>query len=309
MTVDFLQPPVTRTSAGTERRFGFELEFAGVTIDAAAGLVARQFGGTPVAESPFVHRVRDTRVGEFTVEIDAEILKNRVYRRHLRELGIELDNTSLGQSLDELIRRVAATVVPCEIITPPMGLDELKQIDALREQLRLHHAQGTSDSLLYAFGLHINAEAPELTSESMLRHLRAFLLLYDGLFTESKIDLSRRITPFIQPFPAAYRNLVLQADYRPSRDRLIDDYLEYNPSRDRPLDMLPLFAWVDADRVGRQAEHAGSVSQRPAYHYRLPNCQVGQPDWRVATEWNRWVRVECLAADTRRMGDMLSFHC
>ena len=39
------------------------------------------------------------------------------------------------------------------------------------------------------------------------------------------------------------------------------------------------------------------MSARPTFHYRLPNCRVDEPDWRIAHEWNAWVTVEALAAD------------
>lgn len=301
----FRTPPVTRNAGGEQRRFGFELEFAGVEIDVAAITVVHQFGGNHVIQNPFVHRVRGSRVGDFAVEIDAAVLKDRTYRRHLQELGVDLGSTALGNSLDELIRRVAGTIVPCEIVSPPMQLHQVPQIDALRERLRRRRARGTADSLLYAFGLHINTEAPELSADSVLRHLRAFLLLYDELVQDSQIDFTRRITPYIDPFPAVYRRRVLDSEYQPAMAELIDDYIGHNPSRDRPLDLLPLFAWVDGQRVYHQVERADLVGARPAYHYRLPNCLIGQPEWRVATEWNRWIRVEELAADKARLSRLM----
>jgi hypothetical protein len=42
------------------------------------------------------------------------------------------------------------------------------------------------------------------------------------------------------------------------------------------------------------------VRPRPAFHYRLPNCRVDDPSWRVAREWNYWIAIEELAADRKR---------
>jgi hypothetical protein len=44
------------------------------------------------------------------------------------------------------------------------------------------------------------------------------------------------------------------------------------------------------------------VKPRPAFHYRLPNCMIDEPEWTVAREWNTWVAVERLAADPGRLG-------
>lgn len=51
-----------------------------------------------------------------------------------------------------------------------------------------------------------------------------------------------------------------------------------------------------------QVEDPHLVKARPAYHYRLPNCLIDEPDWRLAREWNTWVAVERLAADAPAAG-------
>jgi hypothetical protein len=84
---------------------------------------------------------------------------------------------------------------------------------------------------------------------------------------------------------------------------LIDDYLAWNPTRDRELDMLPLFAHLDPDRVARGASRH-KVKARPAFHYRLPDSRIDEPGWGVVLDWNRWVQVERLAADRARLDAM-----
>jgi hypothetical protein len=46
------------------------------------------------------------------------------------------------------------------------------------------------------------------------------------------------------------------------------------------------------------------VKPRPAFHYRLPNCLIDEPDWTLAREWNTWVTVEQLASDPERIRTM-----
>ena len=61
------------------------------------------------------------------------------------------------------------------------------------------------------------------------------------------------------------------------------------------LEELGTLAYLDRDRVMRAAKERHLIKGRPAFHYRLPNCLVDEPDWTVAREWNTWVAVERLA--------------
>jgi hypothetical protein len=179
----------------------------------------------------------------------------------------------------------------------------MADLDRLVAHLRTAGAKGTDDGLIYAFGVHFNIEAPSLQAASILRHLRAFILLYDWLKSELRLDSLRRITPFIRPFPSRYARLILHPAYRPNRRILIDDYLKHNPTRNRALDLLPLFAEVDPERVFTAVDDP-LVNARPAYHYRMPNSFVGDPDWRLSDEWRSWLVIESLAADPRRLRAM-----
>jgi len=87
-------------------------------------------------------------------------------------------------------------------------------------------------------------------------------------------------------------------DYQPDLDALIDDFLHFTPTRNRPLDMLPLFAWLDEDKVMQAPVEKDLIKARPALHYRLPNCLIDEPDWSLSVPWNDWIEVERLAADS-----------
>lgn len=134
--------------------------------------------------------------------------------------------------------------------------------------------------------------------------LRAFILLYPWLKRRAEVDLTRRASPYINPFPESYARLILAPDYPATRDRLIDDYLAHNPTRNRPLDMVPVLAHLDHDRVAHRVEERRLVKPRPAFHYRLPNCMVDEPDWTIAREWNTWVEVERLASERAKLAEM-----
>jgi hypothetical protein len=162
-------------------------------------------------------------------------------------------------------------------------------------------AEGTQKSLQYAFGLHINPEVPKMDVEFLLPLVQAFLLMTDWIIDASDTDFSRRFfTKYIDPFPSHYVELILDNNYCPTMTQFIDDYLEHNPTRNRPLDMLPIFHEIDKDRLLKALpkDQQSLVKGRPAFHYRLPDCRVGEPDWTVATEWNRWAIIEQIAEST-----------
>jgi hypothetical protein len=198
----------------------------------------------------------------------------------------------------------AVAGVPFEIVTPPMPVTDLAPLDELRRLLRQNEAAGTRVRPWYAFGMHINPEIPSDDPGQLRDYLRAFLLLYPWLKRRVNVDLARSFSPFINSFPEEYARLGLQPDYPADEGRLIDDYLAFNPTRNRPLDMLPVLCHLNEGRVMDRVEDKHLVKPRPAFHYRLPNCLVDEPDWTLAREWNTWVAVEQLANDRDRLEAM-----
>lgn len=280
---------------------GMEVELGGLDVEATAATVAEVLGGEVHMASRFSARVEGTRLGDFGVELDSRPLKEGMHRRLLAELGLDLDTSSVGEWVESSVEGVARLIVPCEVVSPPIPVNELARTDPLWERLRTRRAEGTHGSLLFAFGLHFNPDVPRDDADGLLRYLRAFFLQYPRLVAASNIDLARRVTPFIDPFPQAYVDKVLDPGYRPTLDALIEDYLEDNPTRNRPLDMLPVFATLRPDRVFERATEPQLVAPRPTFHYRLPNSELGRPGWTPAPAWNRWVQVERLAEDTPRL--------
>ncbi len=298
-------PPGLHTADGRLRRVGFELEFTGLEIERVVEIVVEHFGGTVREQNRFEFVIDDTEHGRFRVEVDASILHEQRYREWIEGLGLRLRPEQWG-SVETALMDVASIAVPFEVVTPPFPIDSLDPIVELSESLRDAKAVGTTASPLYAFGLQFNPEAPGLGPETITAFLRAFLLLYEWLEHEANVDLSRRIAPYINRFPEAYARRVIDPEYSPELDRLIDDYIAYNPTRSRPLDLLPLFAHLDERRVLDAVKEPHLVKPRPTFHYRLPDCRLDEPGWSPADEWNRWVVVERLAGDAGRMAALAS---
>jgi hypothetical protein len=305
----FMLPPRLHNAGGNIRRAGFEFEFAGPSLEQSAGIVQQVFGGRHVIDSPHAQRVEGTRYGKFSVETDSAFLKDRAYLKPLRAMGIDTEKMNTD-AIDGALFKLISAWVPYEIASPPIPVTELQPLDELRRLLLESGAEGTRVSVFYAFGLHINPELPDEEPRTMLRYLQAFLLLEPWLKQRVDVNVSRRIAPFINPFPPAFARLVLAPGYgdgddrEPLKNRLIDDYLAHNSTRNRPLDMLPALSLLDEGRVMRQVEEPSLVKPRPALHYRLPNCLIDEPDWSLAKEWNTWVAVERLAQHPHTIREM-----
>lgn len=294
-------PERTRTDSGATRKAGFEIEFAGVDPEICIQLLHQLLGGTVVSESVFSKKLKDTEFGTFTIELDAALLTEGKYKDYLESLGIKLDDLKDGTAIEGILKDVAATVVPCEIVMPPIPFTDIGVTEEIVTLLRKEKAKGTGASILYAFGLHINTELASQKPEYILDIIRAFALLYDWICSESRVDFSRRLSPYINSYPDDFLEYIFQPDYQPDMNKLIDDYLDFVPSRNHALDMLPAFAHINRERVMSRAAEPDLIKPRPAFHYRLANCRIDEPEWSVADEWQYWLAVEKLAGDRNRL--------
>lgn len=299
MDVIFKKPPITETASGHERRVGFEFEFTGLAMDRAANMIAGLYGGSINQVSTYEFKVAETEFGTFNLELDASLLRDKKYEKTLTSLGIDMASFKNREKIEETLLEVASSVVPFEIITPPIPFSSIHRLASLVNELRTWRAKGTGSSMFYAFGLHINPEIPNPQTDTLLRYLQAFVLLEKWIRKVSKINMSRRITPYINEFDEEYIRLILDPHYQPDSELLIRDYFAYN-SRNRPLDMLPAFLHLHQKLTQRLlTDHL--TSARPTFHYRLPNCSIEDEKWSLALEWNRWWLIEIMAADPQTL--------
>ncbi len=289
----FVMPPVRRKADGSPRRVGFELEFAGLGIDETSKTVADSLGADLDRTTNAEHVVEDPELGKFAIEIDWHFLKDRARFE-------EQEDASIDWTL--ALRALVTDIVPIEVVCPPVPLSALEQLHPVTDALREAGAEGTESSPLAAFGVHINAESPDLEAETLHRYLRAYCLLQWWLMREHDIDTTRRLSVYVDPYPESYLHDI-HGLREPSTEELIDQYLEHNPTRNRALDMLPLFAQIDEERVQAQVGD-DRINARPTFHYRLPDCRIDDEQWTLARSWNRWCVVERLANDPQALDEL-----
>lgn len=284
---------------GKPRHVGVEVEFAAVTARDAAKIVQELYGGELHILDAHRYELTGTDLGDFRCELDFQY----AHVTPADQDGMSRFSTEFRTAFRELIGDVSALVAPCEIVCPPLELKDLWRLEALRESLHRVGAAGTGEGLLYAFGVHLNPDIVSSDADYLVRMLKAYILMSDLLRDEIQVDTTRWLLKFADPFPPDYQKLVLSEDYWPRVETLIDDYLAYNASRNRELDMLPLFSWIDADRI-QAALDDSRIKGRPTFHYRLPNACLDDTQWSLASEWNRWCRVEHLAANAEQLADV-----
>ncbi len=277
-------PPVVSKSDGDPRRVGFELEFSGIDMVQVIDALQRAMRGEISAQTVAETKLFVDGLGEFNVELDWQYLKRR---------AAEAGNDVNEQKLLEFVSQAAALLVPIEVVCPPIVMRDLDRLDGMVESLREAGAVGTEESLIAAYGVHINSEIPALDSNTLQRYLQAYALLQWWLVDAHDVDPARRLSPYIDLYPEAYLHLILSRT-EPDMTQIFDDYLEHNNTRNRALDLMPILKEIDPERIEREVDDP-RIKARPAFHYRMPNCNIECSDWSLASSWSKWLVVERLA--------------
>jgi len=296
MMNNFIEPEIKNNYKNELRHVGFELEFSNIDIKEIVSIMEKEFNLQANKINNYLYELH-SEYGDFILELDFELLTKQKLQTKAKELcqkiGIDISKEEIN-SIENFIAELSRDIVPYEISTPPLPLDKIELVENIVEKLKQNNARGTKHKIYYAFGLHINIEVISVEVKSLLAYLRAYVILQDFINKDAKIDLARKITPFIDNFKNDYIKYILDENYDPSRDKFIEDYLKFNPSRNRSLDMLPILAFLDEKRV-RKVLPNEKIKPRPAFHYRLSNSNIGEKNWKVSNEWNRWILIENLA--------------
>lgn len=291
-------PNIVRTADGKERRVGVEIELSGLGYQQLVDLAGKLLGGKSQPESRYVSKL-ETPLGSFVIELDSDPIKDL----DLADERLPEPIRDLGGQAMEVIDAAAELIVPLEIVSPPLVFSDLHQIETLVDELRKAGALGSRNAIYFAFGLQLNPELPDLKPTTLVRYYQAFAVLYDWLKARHQLDISRKFTPYIEPWSSRYTDLLIADDYLPDQRQMMVDYLESNPTRNRALDLLPLFAHLDKPLLDQYVEDP-RIKSRPTLHYRLPDCDIDNPEWRFSSVWNDWVVVEQLANNAEDLKEL-----
>lgn len=284
-------PDMLNTRDGSQRKVGIEIELSGLGYDELVKLASLLLGGESRLVTRYVSEVQ-TDLGPFLIELDSDPIKEL----DLQDARLPESVRELGGHAMSVIDAAAEKIVPLEIITPPLPFSAVERVELLCDKLREAGALGSREAIYYAFGLQLNPELPDLKASTLLRYLQGFAALYEWLKTRHQLDLSRKLTTYIEPWSSAYIDLLISDGYAPDMEQLMKDYLHYNPTRNKALDLLPLFSHIDKELLARYVVDA-RIKSRPTLHYRLPDCDIDNPLWHFSTVWNDWVVLEQLVAN------------
>lgn len=289
--IDFALPPILLNGQGQIRTVGVEVEFVGPSAEKTAFALQDAFGGNLMEDDPHAFTLRGSTIGDMCVELDSRMLHPA---KHSEGHGRVVPRIAAWFGF------AASYLIPCELVTAPIAIDDLAKLDRVLTVLRGIGAKGTQDAPFYAFGLHFNPEIPRQDAATLTAFMKSFVLLNPWLRRQVAPDTTRDLLGFADPFPVGYVRKLASPDYWPDIPRFIDDYLADNPTRNRDLDLLPVLHHLDAPRV-RSVLPNEKINGRPTFHYRLPDARLSDPGWSIAPDWNRWVAVERLAADRERL--------
>jgi hypothetical protein len=278
------QLPERKTnSKGMMRKIGIEIEFAGIDTLTATRAIMDAIGGKQVSDSKHMTRIEGTEIGDLKIELDTQYVHPK-----------SVDEPQILQDGREFLGSMVTSMVPQELVTEPIAIDQLHLIDKATDALTRAGGTGTDKSILHAFGLHLNPEIASEDGSYLLALIRAIIIMDQELHETLAPDLTRRTLGWAQSYTPQYELHVMNPDYKPDKTTLITDYIAMNKGRNHHLDMLPVFAFLNGSLVQSLLSDT-LVSARPAFHFRLPDSRIGDREWTVRNDWNFWVKLENFA--------------
>ena len=156
---EFELPPRPRKDDGETRRVGFEIEFSGIDLQQTTAAVKTALQAKTVEQTAAEVELEAGDLGVFNFEIDWQFLKRKA--------------SADGDDRDwlELLSQAAALLVPIEVVCPPIPVSRLAELEPMTDALRRAGAVGTEESLISAYGVHVNTEMPRRATDQC-RHGR-----------------------------------------------------------------------------------------------------------------------------------------
>ncbi|MEE4298592.1 MAG: amidoligase family protein, partial [Pseudomonadales bacterium] len=133
-TEAFPLPARSRRADGGVRRVGVEIEFGGLPGQAIAEAIVAAVGGEARALSLAEWRIEHTEIGDLRAELDSRLVQQLA--RDAAEEAVPPWLADIGDWTSEIVERVATFVLPWEVVTGPVPMDELEGVDRIVDALR-----------------------------------------------------------------------------------------------------------------------------------------------------------------------------
>ncbi len=282
------------------RQIGVEIEFYGIDVLGTADLLVGLFHGDIQKINHSEAVVENSELGDIKVELDA-----RLAHQIAEYTNKNKDNKllqSLEQSSSELLRLAS---VPVEIVFPPINIEKLNKLDSVIPTLYQAGAKGTQDNPIFAFGVHLNVSTQETDVSYFQNMLLSFFLLQVWLAEKTRQDFSRIISGYNKLYPHKFGIGLIEQKFD-ALVNLIEFYKKYIPDRNYALDIYPLWAYLHEECLSKEKQDL--VKARPTFHYRLPDCKLGQNGWSFSQEYDWWLEVEILSKDTKKLENMADMY-
>jgi len=166
--IEFVLPPLLPNERGELRTVGVEIEFVGPSAETTVQALQEALGGRLIEEDPHAFALKESAIGDLTVELYSRILHPG------KQAGTQ---RGVLPKIAALFGFAARYLVPCELVTAPIPIDRLQEFNRILAVLRGIGAKGTQDAPFYAFGLHFNPEIPRLDAATVTAFLKSFTLL------------------------------------------------------------------------------------------------------------------------------------
>ncbi len=206
------------------RRFGVEIEFGGINSYDTAKILQTYFGGTLSISK------REILVGIDNISKNSD----QVYK------VVEIDDyvvngTSLGDlkvitefNEESSIIDLAKVKKVTEVITPPLNVSKLYELDRMAMVLRQHGAKGTRNDL--AVGIHVTCELNNGVIKDELSLLLVDLLrniMSNKHWKENQyyLNIPNSRAKYLTPYSDGFMKKLLNPNYRPTMDELYDDFI------------------------------------------------------------------------------------
>ena len=118
--IEFALPPILHNERGEMRMVGVEIEFVGPSAEKTVQALQEALGGRLIEEDPHAFALKESAVGDLTVELDSRILHPG------KQTGTQ---RGVLPKIAALFGFAASYLVPCELVTAPTPIDRLEELN------------------------------------------------------------------------------------------------------------------------------------------------------------------------------------